>query len=148
VQVLVDNVNDPSRYENPLVVHPDRVVSNGKIVLQDEVTQAVVGLQYIPKIETMDMEFMTQSGTTVDDLKMLNSIFVRLRNAAGAVINGENTLLRHPSTPMNTREPDASEMHEVTGMDWTEEATITIEQPLPLPITVVYIGVEMKIGNL
>ncbi|MCP4469874.1 MAG: hypothetical protein GY815_04165, partial [Gammaproteobacteria bacterium] len=119
-------------------VHPDRVVAGGQINLQREATHAVVGLKFTPKIVSLPLDKGSQTGSAIAHAKKLNSIVVGLLDSALPLVNGERLASRHPSTPMGEIEPLTSGQISQIELGWTDDAIVTIEQDLPLPLTVLY----------
>ncbi|MCP4030259.1 MAG: hypothetical protein GY734_03310 [Herbaspirillum sp.] len=121
-------------------VHPDRVVAGGQINLQREATHAVVGLKFTPKIVSLPLDKGSQTGSAIAHAKKYNAIVVGLLDSAIPLVNGERIPSRHPATPMGEIEPLTSGQISQIELGWTDDAIVTIEQDLPLPLTVLYIG--------
>ena len=154
VQVLVDDIygstnrvlaNSVDKANPSLAVHPDRVVEGGQITLQGEHTKAIAGLQFIPILRTLDLATMGPEGSSLTDLKHLSSIYVGVLDTYGITINGQRPPDRNSVTPMNFREPNKTEIIEVTDIDWTQGGTVEIRQELPLPVQILYIGTKADI---
>jgi hypothetical protein len=124
-------------------VSPAQVVTGGQITLPTEAIIAQVGLQYIPKLVSLPLESGSPTGSSLAYLKRYNRLIVGLLDSALPLINGVRAPDRSPSTPMNTVEPNRTGQVSAYQLGWSEGAIVTIEQDLPLPITVLYIGGEL-----
>lgn len=132
VQVLADGAS-----------HPDRVVAGGSITLQAPANTVVVGLKYTPQLVSLPLESGSPTGSSLAYLKRYNRLIVGLLDSALPLINGKRAPDRSPSTPMNTREPNKTGQVDAYQLGWSEGAVVTIEQDLPLALTVLYIGGEL-----
>ncbi len=117
-------------------LHPNRTVTGGKIDLQWDATDAWVGLQYIPVLETLPVEVPTQQGSSIGSMRHHAKIYVRLLESGNPIINGQRPPSRSPSTPMNTAEPIRSYDARVQNLGRDRTVRIRVEQDLPLPMNV------------
>ena len=124
-------------------VHPEKVVSGGQITLDYPATEAYAGLKYTPKLVTLPLESGSPTGASLAYLKRYNRLIVGLLDSNLPLINGVRSPDRSPSTPMNTVEPPTTGQVDAYQLGWTEGAIVTIEQDLPLPLQVLYIGGEL-----
>ncbi len=131
------------------LVQKDIVVTgSGDIVLNQPATVVVAGVGYNKKIETLPRQKETQKGNTFNHMKQWSKIAVSLLNSSKPIINGVDTFLRTPSTPINTRESLVTEIVESSDDKWSKYATITIEQPLPVPLVINGIGGKIEENEL
>ena len=120
-------------------VQPDRIVTGGQITLQTPATIAVVGLNYSQKLVTLPLDKGEQNGSAAAYTKRWSKIYLRLLNSGQPMINGVRPPVRTPSTPMNTRQPNTTDDIEVVGLNYDRDAIITVEETLPVPLTVLSI---------
>ena len=132
VQVLADGA-----------VAPSQVVASGQITLTKAVNTAMVGLQFIPKMTTLPLESGSPTGSSLAYLKRYNRLIVGVLDSALPLINGVRAPDRTPATPMDTVEPNTTGQISTYQLGWTEGVVVTIEQDLPLALTVLYIGGEL-----
>ena len=132
VQVLADGA-----------VHPERVVSGGEITLESLTNHAIVGLKFIPKLTSLPLESGSPTGSSLAYLKRYNRLIIGLLDSALPLINGVRAPDRSPSTPMDTIEPNRTGQVDAYQLGWSEGVIVTIEQDLPLALTVLYIGGEL-----
>ena len=125
-------------------VHPERVVENGQIQLQRDGEIAIVGLAYVSRLETLPPDFGSSTGSATPHIKRWNKIFVRILSSGKPTINGHRPPSRHPSTPMDTAEPNKTEDVMVNQVGHSLAPTVLIEQDLPLPFTVLGIFGELN----
>jgi len=135
VQVLVDDA-----------VHPDRVVVSGEIAIQPQqvaATNVTVGLQYTTRLVFLPFDQGAPAGSGAPWTKRWNKIYARVQESTNPLINGERSPERHPSTLMNTPEKEASKDILMINSGFDRKAQITIEQDLPLPLTVLGVFGEL-----
>ena len=134
IQVLADGA-----------VHRDVIVTAGVITLDLEAFEVVGGLQFIPTLETLPIEMLAQSQSISSYGKSWIKIFVKTLNSTRPLINGVRPPVREEETPMNEAQPPASESIQVSNLGWDLDASILIEQDLPLPLEVAGIFGELDV---
>ena len=140
VQVILDGA-----------IHPDVVVAeDGSITTEWEGTRCEAGIGYTSLLETLPMAQPTQTGSAQPYQKRYDQLLVTLLDSALPIINGERRADRTPSTPMDTREPDVEGVlrTEQVILGWSQDATVIIEQPLPLACTVMSIAGRLAMEKL
>lgn len=118
------------------IVHGPFTVASATITLEDAVSSVIVGLPFRSKIVTNRPEGLLPSGTAQGLKKRWNKIFVRLAPGARPLINGSRPPDRDPLTPMNYGQGPAYEDVEVSSLGWSKDGSITVEEFLPVPLTV------------
>ena len=138
-QVIADGALHPN-------VTPD--ASTGAFQTQRAVSEVFVGLQFISKMETLNQDYQMyverRSTSSLPAKQRWNKIFVRLLDSWRPKINGTRAPTRRATTSMDTMEPARTENVQVTNLGWEDEATITIEQDLPLKTVVAGLFGEAK----
>ena len=130
-------------------VHKDVVVAgDGAITLDYVANHVVAGLKFTPRIRTVPVDMLTQDESRTSFLKSWNKIFVRMLESSRPLINGVRPPVRNEATPMNTAEPVRTEDLEVSNLGWDLYASITIEQDLPLPLSVSGVFGELDQENV
>lgn len=133
------------------VVYKDHRVENGTLVppLPNPVRRAVIGLPYIPRIQTLKLAAQTQSGPTKGSGANISKVFVDVINTSGfgdGLLCGANLemdeqpeyALDPPEFVMTVTPPrpySGMLSQEVGPGDWGE-ASIAIWQTDPLPMVV------------
>jgi hypothetical protein len=107
-----------------------------------------VGLGYTSRLRTLPIEMARQAGSSASYLKSWNKIFVRLLGSARPMINGVRPPVRNEETVMGLREPNRTEDVSVASLGWDLYGSITIEQDIPLPFTVLGIFGELDQENI
>lgn len=132
VQVLTDGA-----------VHPDRVVVDGEITLQQEASVVHAGLGFNSTLKTMRVEGGNPIGTAQGRIKRINRSYVRLYRSVGLLVNDQRVFMGPPV--MNEPVPLFSGDVEVTIDDgYEDQGQIEIVQDQPLPTTVVCIMPEVR----
>jgi hypothetical protein len=124
-------------------VHPDRVVTGGQITLQSPASTTVVGVGYTRTLKTMPIEFSDNEGATEVKHKKVTKVYVRVLSSLRPLINGVRPPTRFPATPMDTRDPAESTDIQVLNFGWNMREAITIQETLPIPMSVVSVFAEM-----
>ena len=141
VQVLLDGA-----------VHPDVLVSDaGVITTEWPGNTCQAGLQYTPRMVTLPLDKGAPGGQSGQVwYKRYDQLTVTFLDSALPIINGERRPDRTPATPMDTREPDSDGTlrTEQVILGWSQDATVTIEQPEPLPCTVLSIAGRVAMEKL
>lgn len=126
-------------------VHPERVVTGGTVDLQYSGTEITVGLGYKRNLTPMPFEPGQDPNATEPALKRFNKIYARVLASMRPIINGVRPATRFPSDPMNTRGKVRTEDVQVLGLGSARSETVTIQEVLPIPLTVVSIYGEMGV---
>ena len=134
VSVLVDGAT-----------HPNEVVTSGSITLDRPGSKVHVGLAYNSFIQTNRLEAGAGDGTAQGKTKRINKVVVRFLATVGAKAGAELTALdeiqfRSPSVPMNQAVPPftGDKLIEWPG-SYDFDAYMVVQQPQPLPMTIVAI---------
>ena len=141
VQVLVDGAT-----------HPNKVVSGGYIVLDSPASKIAVGLGYTAKIETLDIEAGSQTGTAMAKPKLVSKVNVRLKDSVGCKVGSSEVQdvipFRSSDDEMDTALPMFSgDVEVVFPQGWTKEKTIVVTQEQALPMHVLAIYPKMLVSD-
>jgi hypothetical protein len=137
-------------------VYDDQVVVRGSVNLAYGATvgpaasTVVVGLAITPNpsATTLQPTLKDQAGSTRFKRKHWASLAVELEDTLGLTINGRTQLqYRKPSDPMDAVEPSFTGTKQIANLGWSREGTITFEQTLPLPATILGYSGELDIGD-
>lgn len=150
VQVLTDRA-----------VHRDLVVGEsgtpGQIVIDYDALEVVAGLSFLPILETLPIEMIIQGQSVGSFAKSWSKIFIKVLNSTRPKINGIRPPVRNEETPMNLPEPSQTEDvgvanlgwdYVVANLGWDLDATITVEQDLPLVLEVAGVFGELDLQNI
>ena len=125
--------------------HADKTVSSGAITLDRAVTNAHIGLAFSSKLETLRIDAGSAMGTSQAKNKRIGEVTVRLFRTVGMKIGTSSTQLDtvpFRSTASTMDNPLAlftgDKTVEFNG-GYDDDATITIIQDLPLPMSILAI---------
>lgn len=138
VQVVVDRAMHPSVTVGP----------GGTIDLLWPGNEVIAGLGFTALLETLPEQKQVEAGNTLTFKKRYSSIAVAIIDSARPIINGFDSYTRNPATPMGEAEPFRTEIIEVGNLGWSQSSTVTVEQPLPAPMTIAGIGGKLKENKL
>ena len=125
--------------------HANKTVSSGSITLDRSVTKAQIGLPFTSKLETLRIDAGSAMGSSQGKNKRIGEVTVRLFRTVGLKIGTSSTELdtipfRSSSDNMDTALSlfTGDKTAEFNG-GYDDDATITIVQDLPLPMTILAI---------
>lgn len=134
VQILADGA-----------VRPDAVVTGGSITLTTSASTVHIGLGYTARIETLDIEAGSATGTAMAKPKHCAKVNVRLKDSVGCSVGSSDRQdivnFRTSADLMDTAIPLFSGDKEVQFPEgWTKEKTVVVvqDQPLPLKVLAIY----------
>lgn len=124
-------------------IHPSRTVTGGQVTLDYTGNIALIGLTFTARAKTLPLDMSSKIGTGVHERKHLAKIYIRTEGSYLPKVNGIRPPTRSPLTPMNEVDNPVIEDIQATDLGRTSRAQITVEQDLPLPLTVLSIfGIE------
>ena len=131
--------------------HPDCEVSpGGAIALQRPTARAHIGLGYVSRLTTMDLEAGAADGAAQGKKRRIHRVIVRLVDSLGMRVGAdgknqaEDIVLRAPQTAMGESPPLFSGDKAVAfPKGWDNQAIVTVLQDQPLPCTLVALIPQM-----
>ena len=140
--------------------HSQQVVTSGAITLDSQASVVHVGLPYIGYLETMDLEFGSQTGTSQTKKKNVNAVGVRFLDTLfakyGTTYYTLNQIEMRDSTMLMDRPPlmftgDTKETYTNESSDrrdggWSREKRVIISQDQPFPCNVQLIVPYMSVS--
>lgn len=129
VQVLTDGV-----------IHPSKTVASGQITLDVAADEIIVGLQYNTKLVLLPFETGGMAGSSKPYTQRFVELLVHILESAKPLVNGNRAATRYPATLMGTMEELMTETVYAAGESWQKDLEVTIEQDLPLPMTITHIS--------
>ena len=127
-------------------VRTPAAVASGQIVLEAAASQAVAGLAYDKRIHTRPAAFAVEAfgeGRT----KSVERVWVRVEDSAAFQIGSVLGQLDDASVPEGETEPFSGLVPVLVPAGWGLTGQLFVEQPQPLPLTVVSYTAEMAIGG-
>lgn len=130
------------------------VSGTGSITLPVAVTQAVVGLPYTPKLQTMQLDLGNEMQTVQGRRKRVAAASIRVRDTAGIKVGTTfGTLTQfvpnmsstdHMTTPIGLYTGD---MRIIIDPSYNTFGQVCVQQDFPLPVTVLGIIPEVVAGD-
>ena len=119
-------------------------VSGGSITLPRTSADKEAGLAYVPTIETMPLNISLANGPNASAKKKIARISLQIFESNGIIVNDQR--LADKTIALN--QFDAPEpytgLKRIHVLGWSLEATVTITQTTPMPMTILNIGTEIK----
>ena len=137
-------------------VYDNQVVARGTVDLAYGATagpaasEIAVGLAITPNPSgsTLEPAIKDQAGSTRYKRKHWASLAFELEDTAGLTINGKTQIqYRTPADPMDSAEPTFTGTKQIANLGWSRNGSISWEQQLPLPATVLGYSGELEIGD-
>lgn len=134
-------------------VHPQRVVVNGSIELDNPASKVHVGLPYVSDMQTLPVALGLQDGSFGQGrFKNVNRAWLRVFRSSGVFIGPDfDTLVE---AKQRTTEPygapprlKSEELEIVLSPSWDDSGQIAIRQSDPLPLTAVSLTMEIALGG-
>lgn len=132
-------------------VHPPQVVASGSIVLQYPAAVVHAGLPYNAELETLDVEFQGQE-TVLDKRKVIPGVTLYLEASRNFKAGRDKNKVYEQKA--GYRQTYDSAIPLVTGVSelkintaWSESGRIYVQQPDPLPLTILAIIPDVVISG-
>jgi len=135
VRILVDGA-----------VEPIKTVVGGQVTTERTGINLFAGIPYKSTIITLPPD--VPQGQIRSYKKRWNKTWALMLDSKQPIINGTRPPERTPSTPMDTVEPDQTGHYKTIALGWDDFGTITIEEDLPVHMTVLAIYGEMEAESL
>ena len=132
-------------------VNPEAVVTGGAITLASPAVIAHVGLPYTSRIETLDAENL-QGETWTDKKRKIHAVGVKVKDSRGLWLGfGAGQLFEHEDEHAEDYDdpipPFSGLIEENVDTTWEKTGRVVIEQRDPLPMTILAIIPQGKIGG-
>jgi hypothetical protein len=135
-------------------LHPDCVVSGGRITLNTSTTNAWVGLGYTSKLKTLRPEVPSASGTVQGKIKRVSRVTVRVLNSLGGRASDaeeavwENLLHRDMADLMDAEPKLKTGDFDVDlSSDYASDGRFVILQTDPLPMDILCVMPNLTVSE-
>ena len=130
-------------------VQTDKVVSAGSITLDEEVTQAEVGLAYTSQFVTLRPSDARQGAVSLTGLKnSITKLVINVLSSGEFLVNSRTVAFRDGNDLMDTPVPLFTGDVNVATTGWSSESPITVSQDLPLPLNVRYLARSVEVEDV
>jgi hypothetical protein len=133
--------------------HPTETVTDGKITMDRQGTDVVVGLGYTTDVESLDLDTASQLGTAQGNKARITDITVDMFESVGLKLGSDSDSLREidfriPSDPMGEGLPLFTGFKQVRpNHKWKRGATIFMRQSQPLPMTILGYTAKVTVSD-
>ena len=133
-------------------VHPQRVVTGGKVTLDVEASKVHVGLPITADLQTLPLAMQIDSAFGQGRYKNINKAWLRVYRSSGVFVGpDENHLVeaKQRTTEVYGKAPDlkSEEVPIPLTPSWTDSGSVLIRQADPLPLTLVALTLEVAVGG-
>lgn len=132
-------------------VHPQRVVTDGKITLDIEASKVQIGLPIIADLQTLPWAAQIDAGFGQGRMKNVNRVWLRVYKSSGIFVGPDVTHLTEAK--QRTTEPygappalKSEEIRIDITPTWADSGQVFVRQSDPLPLTIVSMTLEVAIG--
>ena len=128
-------------------VQSDKVVSSGSITFDRAADneEVEVGLEFNPVIQTMPLNLTLNNGANAAQKKRILRCAIRIDNSNGIIVNGERIADRTIGLDQFSPPEPQSGFKRIFLNGWSLDATVTITQNTPFPMTVLALHLEVKV---
>ena len=120
-------------------------VASGAITLTRTSTDKEAGLFYAPTIQTMPLNVDLANGPNASSKKKITRCSLQIFESNGVIVNGQRLADKTiASDQFDSPEPYTG-IRRVHLLGWSLEATVTITQTTPMPMTILNIGAEVAV---
>lgn len=133
-------------------VHPPRVVTDGKVTLEQAASVVLVGLPITADLQTLPLYAQVDPAFGEGVAKNVAKVTLRLHESSGVFTGPSFTRLR--PFKQRTSEPYGSPPALFTGLAevqadglWQDDGQVCVRQSDPLPVTVVSIALDVALGE-
>ena len=120
-------------------------VVSGSITLPRTSADKEAGLSYVPTIQTMPLNIDLANGPNAFAKKKIARIGLQIFESNGIIVNDQ----RIPDKTIAINQFDSPEpftgLKRIHVLGWSLDATVTITQTTPMPMTILNIGMEVKV---
>ena len=133
-------------------VHPQRVVTGGKVVLDVEASKVHVGLPITADVKTLPLAMQIDGSFGQGRYKNVNKAWLRVFKSSGIFIGpDENHLVeaKQRTTELYGKAPElkSEEVPIPVTPSWGDSGSVFIRQSDPLPLTLVALTLEVAVGG-
>lgn len=133
-------------------VHPQRVVTGGKVVLDVEASKVHVGLPITADVKTLPLAMQIDGSFGQGRYKNVNKAWLRVFKSSGIFIGpDENHLVeaKQRTTELYGKAPElkSEEVPIPITPSWGDSGSVFIRQSDPLPLTLVALTLEVAVGG-
>lgn len=126
-------------------VQADEVVSAGKITIDRVADTIEAGLMFFPEIKTMPLNVGLQNGPNVASKKKIARISLQLFESNGVIVNEQRLADRTIGVDQFSAPIPQTGIKRIHVLGWDLTAQVTITQTTPMPMTILNIGMEIKV---
>lgn len=133
-------------------VHPQRVVMDGRISLDQASSKVQVGLPITSDLQTLPLAMQVDGGFGQGRYKNVNKAWLRVYRSSGIFVgpNADDLVEAKQRTIEPYGSPPALKSEEIQIMltpTWADGGQVYIRQTDPLPLTIVSLTLEVSIGG-
>jgi len=126
-------------------VQDDEVVASGQITIGRDAEIIEAGLNYVPTIRTMPLNVGLKNGPNVFAKKKIQRVALQLFESNGIIVNGQIIADKTiGQDQFDSPTPQTGEVR-IHVLGWTLDASVTITQVDPVPMTILSIGLEIAL---
>ena len=126
-------------------VQDDEVVVSGEITIGRTADTIEAGLEYRPIIKTMPLNQNLQGGPNASSKKKILRASLQISESNGIIVNDQRIADKTIGQDQFDAPTPQTGVRRIFLLGWSLEASITITQDTPMPMTILNIGMEVKV---
>ncbi len=120
------------------------VTGAGGLTTDDEATTITAGLDYTPSFTTMPAIGVDQQGSLMGEIKRLVRCVIVLNTTLDCVVNNRTLLIRKVNDDLSLDPTPFTGKKEFALRGYSRDAQMTVQQEVPLPLTVLGFNLEIQ----
>ena len=120
-------------------------VVSGSITLPRTSADKEAGLSYVPTIKTMPLNIDLANGPNAFAKKKIARIGLQIYESNGIIVNDQRIADKTIAINQFDSPDPYTGLKRIHVLGWSLEATVTITQTTPMPMTILNIGMEVKV---
>jgi hypothetical protein len=121
------------------------VTAGGEITTDDEVMEITAGLDYTPTFTTLPAASALNDGSLLGEIKRLVKAVMVLDSSVDCVVNDQMLIIRDVTDDLSLDPEPFTGKKEFTLRGYSRDAEFTVEQQVPLSLTVLGFNLEIAV---
>jgi hypothetical protein len=121
----------------------DEVVVGGEITIYRDADIIEAGLAYRPTIRTLPLNVAMKQGPNIFVKKKIQRVSLQLYQSNGVIVNDQQIADKTIGVDQFDAPEPKTGIERIYLLGWTLDASVTITQDTPMPMTILSIGLEV-----
>lgn len=126
-------------------VRESETVVSGEIIIDPGADLIETGFLFLPEIVTLPLNVNLQNGPNASQRKRITRVSLQLYESNGVIVNGQRIADKTIGVDQFDAPTPQTGLRRIYINGWSLEASVTITQDTPMPMTILNIGTEVAI---